>query len=418
MGGLISTFHCRTRRHAARFHSSNTGLTSCTTHRPARPHRLHLGRGCHARHATRHSQPQLGLRLGDAGARAAQRGACRSGADREEPAARPRHGLHARRTRVQRHSRRRPRPPRGRRAAKLKEFQAFRDGDEEGHRRWAAASAANDKVFREFREETKPYQTAVTAFRHGPQGSPQELKAAAAQLAKLDALWSSRSTRALTTTRSCPSRSTSDRRVVRDGGEGKLHGERSHQRRRRRLGEPRRVRRHRSAQRREERGPRRGRRPAALPAAAAAGGKAKLEKQLKASLEAAGQPMPEKPFEKLDEALDAFAAEESTGSPQTWTFEAPRRDGALEWGQRPRSRRYPGRCAVKSGMLFAQATIDKTALGVPTERSARALCWRRLRASGAGAREFTAHETYTGGGKYAAPRFTFRAVRFREVPMS
>lgn len=302
-------------------------------------------------------------------------------------------------------------------AAKLKEFQAFRDDLKKAIEGGAAASAANDKVFREFREETKPYQTAVTAFRHGPQGSPQELKAAAAQLAKLDALckskypgiaddpklsfalniepgtWCATAAKADSIANAAISAgaAASVNRVVSDVIEARkeLVKNEGH------VGvddQP--------YQLLQDR----------------AGGKAKLEKQLKASLEAAGQPMPEKPFEKLDEALDAFAAEIDRLAP-TWTFEAPHHDGALESGAKAAlAKQYPGRSAVKSGMLFAQATIDKTALGVPTERYRTGAVLAKAPGKWCEYREFTAHETYTGGGKYAAPRFTFRAVRFQKCP--
>ena len=264
---------------------------------------------------------------------------------------------------------------------------------------------------------TKPYQTAVTAFRHGPQGSPQELKAAAAQLAKLDALckskypgiaddpklsfalniepgtWCATAAKADSIANAAISAgaAASVNRVVSDVIEARkeLVKNEGH------VGvddQP--------YQLLQDR----------------AGGKAKLEKQLKASLEAAGQPMPEKPFEKLDEALDAVAAEIDRLAP-TWTFEAPHHDGALESGAKAAlAKQYPGRSAVKSGMLFAQATIDKTALGVPTERYRTGAVLAKAPGKWCEYREFTAHETYTGGGKYAAPRFTFRAVRFQKCP--
>lgn len=302
-------------------------------------------------------------------------------------------------------------------SAKLKEFQSFRDDLKKAIEGGAAASAANDKVFREFREETKPYQSAVTAFRHGPQGSPQELKAAAAQLAKLDALckskypgiaddpklsfqlniepgtWCATAAKADSIANAAISAgaAASVDRVVADVIEAKreLVKNEGH------VGVDDRP--YQLLQDRE-------------------GGKAKLEKQLKASLDAAGQPMPEKPFEKLDEALDAFAAEIDRLAP-TWTFEAPHHDGALESGAKAAlAKQYPGRSAVKSGMLFAQATIDKTALGVPTERYRTGAVLAKAPGKWCEYREFTAHETYTGGGNYAAPRFTFRAVRFQKCP--
>lgn len=302
-------------------------------------------------------------------------------------------------------------------AAKLKEFQAFRDDLKKAIEGGAATSAANDKLFREFREETKPYQSAVTAFRHGPQGSPQDLKAAAAQLAKLDALckskypgiaddpklsfalniepgtWCATAARAdsIANAAITAGAAASVDRVVADVIEARkeLVKNEGH------VGVD-----DRPYQLLQDR----------------AGGKAKLEKQLKASLDAAGQPMPEKPFEKLDEALDAFAAEIDRLAP-TWGFEAPHHDGALESGAKAAlAKQYPGRSAVKSGMLFAQATIDKTALGVPTERYRTGAILAKAPGKWCEYREFTAHETYAGGGKYAAPRFTFRAVRFQKCP--
>lgn len=302
-------------------------------------------------------------------------------------------------------------------ATKLKEFQAFRDDLKKAIEGGAATSAANDKLFREFREETKPYQSAVTAFRHGPQGSPQDLKAAAAQLAKLDALckskypgiaddpklsfalniepgtWCATAARAdsIANAAITAGAAASVDRVVADVIEARkeLVKNEGH------VGVD-----DRPYQLLQDR----------------AGGKAKLEKQLKASLDAAGQPMPEKPFEKLDEALDAFAAEIDRLAP-TWGFEAPHHDGALESGAKAAlAKQYPGRSAVKSGMLFAQATIDKTALGVPTERYRTGAILAKAPGKWCEYREFTAHETYAGGGKYAAPRFTFRAVRFQKCP--
>ena len=302
-------------------------------------------------------------------------------------------------------------------AAKLQTFQAFRDDLKKAIEGGAATSAANDALFRAFREETKPFAPAVTAFRHGPQGSPQELKAAAAQLAKLDALckskypgiaddqklsfalniepgtWCATAAKADAIANAAISAgaAASLDRVVADVIEAtkELVKNQGH------VGVD--------------------DRPYEL-LKDRAGGKAKLEKQLKASLDAAGQPMPEKPFQKLDAALDAFGAEIDRLAP-TWTFEAPHHDGALESGAKAAlAKQYPGRSAVKSGMLFAQATIDKTALGVPTERYRTGAVLAKAPGKWCEYREFTAHETYTGGGKYAAPRFTFRAVRFQKCP--
>ena len=302
-------------------------------------------------------------------------------------------------------------------AEKLKAFQSFRDDLKKAIEGGAATSAANDKLFREFREETKPYQNAVTAFRHGPQGSPQDLKAAAAQLAKLDALckskypgiaddpklsfqlniepgtWCATAAKADSIANSAISAgaAASLDRVVADVIEARTSLAKNQ-----------------------------GRvavddRPYEL-LQDRAGGKAKLEKQLKASLDAAGQPMPEKPFEKLDAALDAFAAEIDRLA-TTWSFEAPHHDGSLESGAKSAlAKQYAGRSVVKSGMLYAQATIDKNALGVPTERYRTGAVLAKAPGKWCEYRELTAHETYSGGGTYAPPRFTFGAVRFQKCP--
>ncbi|MBM4780395.1 MAG: hypothetical protein GQE15_22050 [Archangiaceae bacterium] len=302
-------------------------------------------------------------------------------------------------------------------SAKLTEFQAFRDDLKKAIEGGAATSAAHDKLFREFREETKPYQAAVTAFRYGPQGSPQDLKAAAAQLAKLDALckskypgiaddpklsfqlniepgtWCATAAKADAIANSAISAgaAASLDRVVADVVEAKRDLAKNHGH----VGVD-----ERPYQLLQDR----------------AGGKAKLEKQLKASLDAAGQPMPEKPFEKLDEALDAFAAEIDRLA-LTWAFEAPHHDGSLEAGAKGAlAKQYPGRAVVKSGMLYEHATIDKNALGVPTERYRTGAVLAKAPGKWCEYREFTAHETYSGGGSYAAPRFTFGAVRFQKCP--
>ncbi len=67
-------------------------------------------------------------------------------------------------------------------------------------------------------------------------------------------------------------------------------------------------------------------------------------------------------------------------------------------------------------MLYAQATIDKNALGVPTERYRTGAVLAKAPGKWCEYREFTAHETYSGGGTYAPPRFTFGAVRFQKCP--
>lgn len=143
-------------------------------------------------------------------------------------------------------------------------------------------------------------------------------------------------------------------------------------------------------------------------------GKDELAARLKPAMESVGQSIGPDTFKPLDEKLDAFAAEIDRLAP-TWPFDATHHEAAIEAAAKKAfAGQYPGRSAVKTGMLFAQATIDKNALGVPTERYRTGA----ILAKGAGKwceyRQFTAHETYSGGGGYAAPRFTFGAMRLQK----
>ena len=299
----------------------------------------------------------------------------------------------------------------------LEEFVAFRADLAKAIEGLAASSAANDAKFRAFREDTKPWASVVSAFRNGAHGKVGDIQAAVAQLAKLDELcktkypgitddpklsfalaiepgtWcdiaAKRQSIADSSIKSTIAESLTSVVAAIDEDTKKLGARQGL------IGED--------------------DRPYQL-LLDRAKGKAELAAKLKPALEAVGQTMPADFFKLLDEKLDAFNAEIDRLAP-TWGFEATHHDANLEAGAKKAfGGLYKGRTTLKTGMLFASSTIDKNALGVPTERYRDGA----LLAKGAGKwceyREFTAHETYSGGGNFAPPRFTFRAMRLQKCP--
>jgi hypothetical protein len=297
----------------------------------------------------------------------------------------------------------------------LAEFKAFRDDLKKALDGGEASSAANDAKFRAFREETKPYAQVVSAFRNGAHGNLSDVKAAVGQLAKLDELCRTKYpgitddpklSFALNIEPGTWCRIAAERQQIMDtsvknaiaGSLDRIVAQVEEDRAK-------------LAQREgliAEDG------PSYKLLLDRKKGKDELAARLKPAMESVGQSIGPDTFKPLDEKLDAFAAEIDRLAP-TWPFDATHHDAAIEAGAKKAfASQYPGRSAVKTGMLFAQATIDKNALGVPTERYRTGA----ILAKGAGKwceyRQFTAHETYSGGGGYAAPRFTFGAMRLQK----
>lgn len=298
---------------------------------------------------------------------------------------------------------------------RLEEFVAFRADLKKSIEGLAAANAANDALFRAFREETKPFASAVSSFQNGAHGAMADVKAAAAQLAKLDELcrtkypgikddpklsfalsinpgtWCDIAARrdaiAQTSLKNAAAGSFASVLAAVDEAKAKVARNNGF------LGES-----DQPYQLLQDR----------------AGGKAALTAKLKPVMEAAGQTMGPDFFAPLDEKLDAFAAEIDRLAP-TWNFEGKHHQANFEAAAKAKfSSIFKGRSPVKTGMLYEAASIDKNALGIPTERYRTGA----LLAKGPGKwceyREFTAHETYSGGGTYAAPTFTFGALRLQK----
>lgn len=297
---------------------------------------------------------------------------------------------------------------------KLQEFAAFRADLHKAMEGGAKASAANDAQFRAFREETTGYAGVVKAFRNGPHGTLDQVKAGVAELAKLDALCRSKYpgiqddqklSFALNIEPGTWCAVAAQRQELADASikkavGGALNGL--------------------VAQVKESREKLAGNNgllavdgvPYQLLLDRAAG-KASLTAKLKPLFDASGQSMPADYFAPLDEQLDAFAAEIDRLA-SSWKFEASHADSGSEAGARKAfSEVYKGRSVLKTGMLFGHATIDKNALGVPTERYRTGALLARGSGKWCEYRQFTAHETYAGGGTYAPPRYTFGAMRLQ-----
>lgn len=297
----------------------------------------------------------------------------------------------------------------------LQEFAAFKADLEKAIDGAAAQSSANDAQFRAFREETKEYAGVVSAFQNGAHGAMSDVKAAVAKLEKLDALCKSKYpgiqddpklSFALNISPGTWCDVAARRQTIFDGaiknaitnslgGLVAAVGEATH-----------------------KLAPNHGLinaegQPYTL-LLDRAGGKAALAAKLEPAMKAVGQTMPPDFFKPLDEKLDAFAAEIDRLAP-TWTFEANKNDDKTEAAAKKAfASTFKGRSVIKTGMLYADATIAKNGLGIPTERYRTGA----LLAKGSGKwceyREFTSHETYSGGGGYAAPHFTFGAMRLQK----
>lgn len=300
---------------------------------------------------------------------------------------------------------------------KLEEFAAFSADLKKAIEGAATASAANDALFRAFREETKEYAGLVSAFRNGAHGGLSNVKAAVVTLGKLDQLcktkypgitddpklsfalaiepgtWCDIAARreeiANTSIKNAIAGSLTGVLAAIDEDTKKLAARQGL------LGE--------SDQ------------PYQL-LLDRAKGKAELSAKLKPAMEAIGQTMPADFFKPLDEKLDAFAAEIDRLAP-TWGFEGTHRDPEREAGAKKAFvSLFKGRTPLKTGMLVAGASIDKNALGIPTERYRTGALLAKSSGKWCEYRQFTAHETYSGGGSFAPAHFTFGAMRLQKCP--
>lgn len=119
---------------------------------------------------------------------------------------------------------------------------------------------------------------------------------------------------------------------------------------------------------------------------------------------------------ELDTSLDALWSEIDRLAP-TYTFPTKiHHDAATEAGGRKAvASAIPGAQAIQSGMLFASWDIAKNSLDIPTERYRTGAVLLKVRgARWCQLRQFTAHQSYMGGGRYAASTFTFSGLRLQQ----
>ena len=302
-------------------------------------------------------------------------------------------------------------------AKKLAEFATIRDQLKASLEGGAKAGAAADGQFRAFREETKPWEKVVTAFRKGPHGTVTELKAAVAELAKLDALCQSKylgiaddeylsfqlAIEPGTWCNVAARREEIFKTTVKEGVASAWAGTLAT-----------------LDKAREDLAKNEGLiaedgRPYQM-LLNRAKAKADLSAALKPVLASAGETFDEaSSFKALDEKLDAFSAEIDRLAP-TWPFDAKFHAPALEAGATKNFARISKGRVLKTGMLVEAATIAKNAIGVTTERYRTGAVLSKGTGKWCEYRQWTAHETYAGGGTYAAPTYTFGAMRLQKCP--
>ncbi len=300
---------------------------------------------------------------------------------------------------------------------KLAEFATVRDQLKASLEGGSKASAAADGQFRAFREETRPWARVVGSFRNGPHGTVSELQAGVAELAKLDALCKSKYPGiaddqylsfqlAIEPGTWCSVASRREeifKTAVKEGVEKAWKGVLAE------IDEARE-----NLAKNEGLIAEDGRPYKALLDRAKT--KTTVAGNLKPALAAAGETFDEqKAFKELDEKLDAFAAEIDRLAP-TWPFVASFHAPQLEAGASAYFKRiYQGQ-VLKTGLLVQAASIDKNALGIPTERYRTGAMLSKGKGKWCEYRQWTAHETYSGGGGYAAPTYTIGAMRLQKCP--
>ena len=133
---------------------------------------------------------------------------------------------------------------------------------------------------------------------------------------------------------------------------------------------------------------------------------------------AIGATVPADLFSKLDAALDVLWAELDRLAP-TYAFPSKTFSdaGAVNGAKKALTNMVKGAKVIRAAMLFPAWDIAKNGLDIPTERyrtggilfksSAKITRWCQYRS-------FTAHQTYTGGGRYASTStYTFAGLRLQ-----
>jgi len=132
---------------------------------------------------------------------------------------------------------------------------------------------------------------------------------------------------------------------------------------------------------------------------------------------ALGTTVPARVFAPIESSVTALWAEIDRLAP-TYTFPAKlSHDGAAEAGAKKAVAGFAkGNVVLKSGMLFTKWDIAKNEIDIPTERyRTGAILFRSKQTKWCHYREFTAHQTYTGGGKFQrAMTFTFAGLRLQQ----
>ncbi len=300
---------------------------------------------------------------------------------------------------------------------KLAEFASIRDQLKASLAGGARASAAADGQFRAFREETRRWARVVGSFRDGPHGTVTELQAGVAELAKLDELCKSKypgiaddqylsfqlAIEPGTWCSVAARREQIFKTAVKEGVEKAWKGVLAE------VDEAREKLAKNEGLIAED-----GRPYQALLDRTKA--KTNVAGNLKPLLAAAGETFDEqKAFKEFDEKLDAFAAEIDRLAP-TWPFDASFHAPPLEAGASAYFKRIFKGQVLKTGLLAQAASIDKNALGIPTERYRTGAMLSKGKGKWCEYRQWTAHETYSGGGGYAAPTYTMGAMRLQKCP--
>lgn len=146
-------------------------------------------------------------------------------------------------------------------------------------------------------------------------------------------------------------------------------------------------------------------------------GTAALQARHEPMFKAIGKPLPAGFLAPITTAVAALWTEIDRLAP---TFEFPKKlahDGPAEAAARKEvARVFDGAKVLKSGMEFAQWSVAKNHIDIPTEQYRTGLVLTKSKADKwCVLRTFTAHKTYLGGGKFQQTMtFTFAGSRFQK----
>ena len=146
-------------------------------------------------------------------------------------------------------------------------------------------------------------------------------------------------------------------------------------------------------------------------------GKAAFLERHKPFFLATGVPIPPDLTAPFDKAVDALWAEVDRLAP-TWSFPAKTyKDGKTEGGaKKAMSEFVKGAKVLKTAALYADWSIDKNNVGIPTEKyRTGGILFKTSASKWCQYRTFTAHLEYAGGGRYQSkPSYTFGAIRYQK----